>query len=80
MESIKEYQQDCYERYKEDIGYTAYYRYLYGNPINVLVPIETAQKQYMIVGAYPSAKFYTVKKQTEVMKLTCLFGSVKNFV
>ena len=49
-------------QYKEDIGYPEHYTFLYGNPINVLVPIETPEKKFMIVGAYPSAKFYTVKK------------------
>lgn len=57
---IKEYQRDCFKNYKMDIGYPDNYNYLYGNPINVLVPIETSINKYMIVGAYPSAKFFTI--------------------
>ncbi len=59
--TTKDYQKKCFAEYKIDIGYPDYYEYLYGNPINVLVPIETATNNVMIVGAYPSAKFFTVK-------------------
>jgi uracil-DNA glycosylase len=57
---ISEYQKDCFNNYKTSIGYPKEYTYLAGTPINVLVPIETAQEKVMIVGAYPSAKFYTI--------------------
>jgi uracil-DNA glycosylase len=66
MENIQEYQQKCFSQYKKDIGYPEEYTYLYGNPINVLVPIETTKNKIMIVGAYPSAKFYTLGKITDV--------------
>lgn len=58
--TVKEYQKDCFKNYKTDINYDPKYKYLFGNPINVLVPIETALNKFMIVGAYPSAKFFTV--------------------
>jgi len=58
--TISEYQKDCFKNYKDTIGYPSEYTYLTGNPINVLVPIETALNNVMIVGAYPSAKFYTI--------------------
>ncbi len=57
---IKKYQKDCFANYKQEIEYPEDYSYFYGNPINVLVPIETSKNGIMIVGAYPSAKFYTV--------------------
>jgi len=60
MDEIRKYQVDCFKNYKKDIGIPENYTYLYGNPINVLVPIETAVNQFMIVGAYPSAKFFTI--------------------
>lgn len=66
MESIQAYQKDCFSRYKKDIGYPDNYTFLYGNSINVLVPIETPIDKFMIVGAYPSAKFYTIGKITDV--------------
>ena len=55
-----DYQKECFKNYKNTIGYPANYTYLTGNPINVLVPIETTLNNVMIVGAYPSAKFYTI--------------------
>jgi uracil-DNA glycosylase family 4 len=60
MDKIKKFQKKCFHNYKHDIGYPTNYNYLYGNPINVLVPIETTINKFMIVGAYPSAKFFTV--------------------
>jgi hypothetical protein len=50
----------CFANYKKDIFYPQEYNYLNRNPINVLVPVETALNKIMIVGAYPSAKFFTV--------------------
>ncbi len=58
---IKSYQKRCFTEYKASLDLDKSYTYLYGNPVNVLVPIETAVNGYMIVGAYPSAKFFTVK-------------------
>ena len=62
---IKKYQKDCFTNYKQEIKYPENYVYFYGNPINVLVPIETNKNGIMIVGAYPSAKFYTVNKNLD---------------
>ncbi len=62
---VSEYQKKCFVEYKEYIEYPVDYRYYYGNPLNVLVPIETALNKVMIVGAYPSAKFFTIKGITD---------------
>ena len=59
---IQEYQKSCFKDYKKDIGYPEDNTYLFGNPINVQVPIETAIGKFMIVGAYPSAKFFAINK------------------
>ena len=58
--TISDYQKDCFKNYKREIGYPTEYTYLLGTPINVLVPIETKLNKVMIVGAYPSAKFFTI--------------------
>lgn len=58
--TVSDYQKKCFAEYKSDIGYPEEYRYLNGTHINVLVPIETTQNKVMIVGAYPSAKFFTI--------------------
>lgn len=58
--AIQAYQQRCFREYKNSLGLPQPYTYLRGNPINALVPVETAQEGVMIVGAYPSAKFFTL--------------------
>lgn len=63
---IRTYQVRCFREYKNSIGLPDDYNYFYGNPINVLVPIETAIGGVMIVGAYPSAKFATIAGVTDV--------------
>jgi len=55
-----EYQKHCFREYKNHIGYPKDYKYFYGTPINALIPIETILNKVMIVGAYPSAKFFTI--------------------
>lgn len=57
----KAFQKDCFKNYKQSIDYPLDYTYLAGNPLHVLVPIETTLNKVMIVGAYPSAKFYSVQ-------------------
>jgi uracil-DNA glycosylase len=58
---IKEYQELCKRAYKAAIHYPESYTYLTGGPIKVQIPLETTVNKVMIVGAYPSAKFYTVQ-------------------
>lgn len=55
------YQQKCFQTYKTHINYPEHYTYFGGSTIKVHVPIETALNKVMIVGAYPSARFYTVQ-------------------
>jgi len=64
--TIKEYQSRCFAEYKATVGLPDEYTYFYGNPVNVLVPIETATDGAMVVGAYPSAKFYRIGRITDV--------------
>ncbi len=63
---VQEYQQRCFREYQAAAGLPDGYSYLYGNPIQVLVPVETACGGLMIVGAYPSAKFFTVQGVSDV--------------
>jgi uracil-DNA glycosylase len=62
---ITQYQKDCFAQYKASIYYPAHYTYLYGNPINPLVPVEAPLNKVMIVGAYPTAKFYREDKYND---------------
>lgn len=58
--TIKTYLKDTWVNYKDSMGLPKPYTYLYGNPIKVHVPIEIATNGLMIVGAYPTAHFYTL--------------------
>ena len=57
----KNYLRKCFQSYKMEIGYPEDYTFIACNPIKVHVPVEVAMNKVMIVGAYPSAKFYTVE-------------------
>ena len=65
-QTIQEYQQRCWKQYKSDIGLPENYNYLYGNPVKVHVPVDVATGGLMIVGAYPTAQFNTIKSINDV--------------
>lgn len=58
---IKKYLKETWFNYKQDIGLPEPYTYLYGNPIKVHVPVDLGIGGLMIVGAYPTAHFNTLK-------------------
>ncbi len=55
---ISDYQKHCFKNYKSSIGYPEHYHYIYGTPINILVPIETVQNKIMIEVSDSDAKSY----------------------
>jgi len=57
---IKQYLKETWFNYKKEMGLEPY-TYLYGNPVKVHVPIDIALNGLMIIGAYPTAHFNTVK-------------------
>ncbi len=61
---IQAYQQKCFQTYKAEIEYPPHYSYFFGQPIFPLIPIETEIHGYMIVGAYPSAKFFALRSSS----------------
>lgn len=63
---IEAYQKKCYRQYKKSIGYPAERSFLMGNPVEVVVPMETAADGVMVVGFHPPAKTYEVKDQKDV--------------
>lgn len=65
MSKIKAYQKKCWNEYKEKLGLVDY-TYGYGNPVKVHVPVDIATRGIMIVGAYPTAQFNTIKSITDV--------------
>ena len=63
---ITEYQRRCWTTYKQELGLADNYTYLYGNPVKVHVPVDTATNGLMIIGAYPTAHFQTIKSIPDV--------------
>ena len=57
--NINAYLKNTWFNYKKDLELEPY-TYLYGNPIKVHVPVDIATGGLMIVGAYPTAHFYTL--------------------
>jgi uracil-DNA glycosylase len=57
----KTYLKNTWFNYKSEIGLPEPYTYLYGNPIKVHVPVDLATNGLMIIGAYPTAHFNTLK-------------------
>ncbi|MEZ5071809.1 MAG: uracil-DNA glycosylase family protein [Bacteroidales bacterium] len=58
--TIHQYQKKCFEEYRESIHFPDDACYLHGNPVNPVVPLETAVGKIMVIGPYPAAKLYYV--------------------
>ncbi len=65
-ENITIYQKACWKSYQSDVGILEGYSYLYGNPVKVHVPMDTACNGIMIIGAYPTAHFNTIGSERDV--------------
>jgi len=63
---IKSFQSRLFANYKKDLNLPNPYNFFYGNPIGVVVPLDTEQNNVFILGAYPSAKFATIKSIRDV--------------
>ena len=66
MNLIQSFQQRLYANYKNDLSLPPTYKYLYGNPVGPLVPLDTAQGAVLMLGAYPSARFATIGSERDV--------------
>src|ERR1035437_1323089 len=64
--AINQYQRKVWREYKREVRLPEYYSYLYGNPIKVHVPIDTAVNGVMIIGAYPTAHFNVMGSHSDV--------------
>lgn len=66
MTSIQDFQQRLHRDYKKSLALPPTYKYLYGNPIQPMVPLDTAQDGVFFIGAYPWARFATVGTEPDV--------------
>ena len=64
--TIHQYQKKCFKEYKKDIKFPDTESYLYGNPVNTVIPIETAVGKFMIIGPQPAAKVFFVNDIPDV--------------
>lgn len=64
--AIANYQKECWNTYKQRVGIPEGYCYLYGNPVKVQVPLDTACGGLMIIGAYPTAHFNAIEDERDV--------------
>ncbi len=58
--TIQQYQKKCSKEYLKSIKFPKENTYLYGNPVQAVLPIETAIGKIMIIGPQPAAKLYFV--------------------
>lgn len=64
--TIQQYQKKCSREYLKSIKFPEENTYLYGNPVQTVVPIETAIGKIMIIGPQPAAKVYFVNDIPDV--------------
>jgi len=63
---VRNFQRQLFASYKDSLSLPEPYQYIYGNPIQPVVPLDTAGKGVFIVGAYPSARFAAIQSERDV--------------
>ena len=66
MNRIRDFQKRLFAAYKNDLSLPSTYEYIYGNPVQPVVPLDTSQGGVCIIGAYPSARFATIGAERDV--------------
>jgi uracil-DNA glycosylase len=66
MTGIRSFQRALYSNYKSDLSLPDKYKYMYGNPVQPVVPLDTTKRGIFIIGAYPSAQFATINNERDV--------------
>jgi uracil-DNA glycosylase len=66
MLAIQNFQQRLYARYKNSLTIPLTYNYIYGNPVQPVVPVETACHSVCIIGAYPPARLARLGSEPDV--------------
>ncbi len=66
MLAIQNFQQRLYTRYKKNLSLPPTYCYLYGNPVQPAVPLDTPRRGVCFIGAYPPARLATAGSERAV--------------
>lgn len=56
--TIHHYHKKCFKEYQESIRFPKGTTYLYGNPVQTVMPIQTAIGKLMVVGPHPAARLF----------------------
>lgn len=64
--AIQDFQRRLYSDYKNHLSLPDHYSYIYGNPVQTVVPLDTDQNSIFIIGAYPSARFSIIQSERDV--------------
>jgi hypothetical protein len=66
MLALQNFQQRLFARYKQSLSLPPTYTYLYGNPVQPLVPLEARRQGVCIIGAHPPARLAKVGAEQDV--------------
>ena len=64
--AVRAFQKRLYTDYRDRVSLPQPYAYLYGNPVQPVVPLDTALDGLFLLGAYPSARFATIGAERDV--------------
>jgi len=78
---VSTYLKECFRNYTNSLGLEEGLTYFYGNPITPVMPVEIEKNSVMIIGAYPTARFTTIKKErfVPVADISAPFSDEKYF-
>ncbi len=56
--NIHQYHKKCFKEYQGSIRFPKETTYLYGNPVQTVMPLQTAIGKVMVIGPHPAARLY----------------------
>jgi hypothetical protein len=66
MLAVQNFQQRLFSGYQRSLTLPPTYKYLYGNPVQPLVPLHTSRRGVLIIGASPPARLAAVAAEEDV--------------
>lgn len=66
LDPIRAFQRKLYNEYKADLDLPDTYKYVYGNPVQPVVPIDTATGAVMIIGRHPETTYAHIDEERDV--------------
>jgi uracil-DNA glycosylase len=66
LPAIRAFQKRLHLAYMDCLSLPQPYQYIHGNPVQPVVPLDTARYGVFIIGAYPSARFAAIEGERDV--------------